>query len=314
MGPFQMVTRRRFVGTTAALPAAAALNRHAHAFSGRPVTLIVPFAPGGGTDILAREFATVVPRYLGTQIFVENRAGASGTLGTQHVANAAPDGQTLLFSSAVSTAILPHLYTRMPRLNLTAVSAPAYSPYVICSSSLRSVSDMRGRTPRFANPGVGTVPHIMALLIAQQGRFPVLHVPFRGTAPALAELISGQQVDAMCMPLIVAEPHVRAGRLNTLAISAPVRPGVPSFEDVGLGGAAFSDWLGVMAPQGTRPDIVDTLNRAFGAAAQDPQLRNRVTAAGYFTEVATSAQTDRLIQGLADRLGEAIRRAGLTMG
>lgn len=288
------MNRRRFastLGAAALLPAAA----RADDFPTRPITLIVPFSAGGSMDVLARLSAQHVAGALGQPVVIDNRGGAAGLIGAASVARADPDGYTLLMASAAQVTIPPFVNRTLafdPPKDLTPVAHLADTPMALivsAKSPFASVADFvteaRGRRGglNYASTGVGTISHLVMETLKLAADIDVLHVPYRGAAPALNDL-QANQVQAMFTSTASAAPLVAAGKLRPLAVTTPVRspllPEVPTMAQAGWPTAEVVVWAGIMAPAGVPRTIVRRLERAFVDAALAPEVHDRLVKLG----------------------------------
>ena len=248
----------------------------------RPVKLLAPFTPGGGTDILSRIVAAKMSDSLGQQVVVENRPGANGAIGSAAVAKAPKDGYTLVWVTADTHAIIPHIYPNLnydPRRDFASVGIAGYFPYALvvnpnfpAANVADFVAQAKARPGKvtFASWGVGGSAHVAMEMFKQQGKFDVLHVPFQGAAPAIQAVVGGQ-VDSMIVPMSVADSYFRGGRLKMLGLASPARfagaPELRTFAEQGVPVNAGT-WVGIMAPAGTPHDVLQRLNSALNATIE----------------------------------------------
>jgi tripartite-type tricarboxylate transporter receptor subunit TctC len=309
MANLKLPHRRQFLHLAAGAAALPALSRIARAqsYPTRPVRIIVPFAPGGGTDYVARLLAEYLTRVLGQQVVVENKSGAGGMLGVEMAAKSPPDGHTVLISTDI-VASAPHIlkgntdYVK----GLVPVIAVARSPLVLAvhpSLGVNSVADLiRVAAQRpglgYATSGVGTQQHFAAEWFAQIAGLKLDHVPYRGGGQAMNDLLAGHIPIGFLGPALI--PHHRAGTLRLLAHASRARsavlPGVPTFQEAGVQGLVIEVWLGVFVPARTPPAIVARLNAEIGKALTDPAMR---------ASLLQSAQEP--IGGSADELAAIVR-------
>jgi tripartite-type tricarboxylate transporter receptor subunit TctC len=283
--------RRNFL---AGLPAAlAAATARADTWPQRPIHIVVPFPPGGAADAVPRGIAQHIQQQLGATCLIDNRPGASGTIGANAVAKAEPDGYTLL-SHVSAIVIQPHLgpapYDVLA--DLVPITQTVAGSYVLVAHPSFPADDLpgfiesvRGAPGRYnyGSFGSGSGPHLaMELLKAETGLF-IVHVPFRGAAPALQELLAGR-LDLAFDTTFAALPHLRAGRLKAIALGGAQRldslPGVPTVAET-LPGFDTDGWQGLFAPAGTPPAVLASVESAVAAALRDPQLAQGITRLGF---------------------------------
>jgi len=288
------MTRRFFAGAVAGLAAAAALvaspSAHADDYPSRYVTMIVPYAAGGPTDINARVLAAALSNVLGKQVVVENRGGAGTTIGTAQVAHAAPDGYTLLFADiglAVSHNIVKASYDPerdfVPVAFVTRSSLSLVVNPKVPAKTVKELIALAKRKPgelQYGSAGLGSPPHLAGLALTRTTGTNMLHVAYKGSGPAVADVIAGQ-ISLMFLGPAAAAPYVKSGQLRALAITgterSPALPDVPTFRESGidLAGIDTGTWWGIVAPAGTPADVVDKLNRAVNKALTDPSLKEK---------------------------------------
>ena len=273
------------LGATLALAAQAAGS-----FPEKAVTVIVPFPPGGSTDTVARAVAQSMGDQLGKPFVVENRPGATGTIGATAVKRAAPDGYTLMVASLGPFVVTPHLMKNLPydaTKDFDYISIPVQAPNVLVASSsqkARTVAEVIATLKAhpgkitFASSGNGSSDHLSAELFWQQTGTEAVHVPYKGGAPAITDLLGGQ-VDFSFQNVNAVLPHLRSRKLHAIAVTgtrrSPVLPDVPTLEEAGVKGAEVYSWQGMAAPKGLPPEVKATLAKAAIAAVQQPELRKR---------------------------------------
>ena len=264
----------------------------AQAYPAKSVRLIVPYAPGGGVDIVARTLAQELTRRMGQQIIVDNRTGAGGNIGSDVVAKATPDGYTLLIASPAN-AINPSLYAKMPfnpMRDLTPVALIATVPAVLLASpalpvktvkELVALAKAKPGTLNFGSGGSGTTEHLAGEMLNAQAGIDMQHVPYKGGAAVLPDLISGQ-ISVFFVNQPFALPYIKAGTVKVLGVASDERsaalPDVPTLAEAGFADFRVSVWYGIMAPAATPKGIVSQLNREIVAALASPEMRERLLA------------------------------------
>jgi tripartite-type tricarboxylate transporter receptor subunit TctC len=290
--------RRTFLPAVCAVLAAVAtapMNAHAQAWPNRPIKLMVGFAPGGGTDIVARALAQKMTEVLGTPVLVENHAGASGTIAADLVARAPADGYTLLMGHSNSNAIAPFVLQKVPydaATDFTPITYIGYVPNVLVvnpgvpAKSVAELIALARSKPGFytyASSGVGSTQHLAGALFAQLTDTKLNHVPYKGSGQAIVDLLSGQvSMNFDTMPPVLEQ--VRAGKLRALAISTPQRvaqlPDVPTFVEVGIRGFDVTNWYSVMGPKNLPGDLVARIDDAVKKSMTDPAIRANLEGQG----------------------------------
>jgi len=318
-----MISRKRRLACLAL--ALAAPLAHGQGAQSRPVRIVVPFAPGGGSDILARAIAVPLQKALGQTVFVENRAGAGGNIGADFVARSEPDGHTLLFTAA-PFAIAPALFPKLafdPVRDFTPITQVATVPLLVVTrpeSPLRSLEDLiamareQGDAVTFASFGNGSPPHLVGESINRIAGVRMTHVPYKGSAPALADVIAGN-VTVAILDAVSMAPQVRSGRLKALAITGPKRsPALPDIPTLGQAGIAFDTvgWHAVFAPAGMDPALARKLNEAFNRVIATPDIRERIVSGGSIPiePALTADQWAEQFRRDVQAWGEAARRSG----
>ncbi|UUX97137.1 Bug family tripartite tricarboxylate transporter substrate binding protein [Aquabacterium sp. J223] len=295
--PASTATRRRLLGGfSAALLAAAPLFAAAQSWPDRPVTLVVPFPAGGSTDMIARSLPAKLQERFGQTFVVDNRPGATGTLGAGQVKRAPADGHTLLVASLGPYVIAPHLiksvpYDALKDFDYLTVAVQAPNVLVVpAASPQRTVADLLAALKKqpekltFASSGNGSSDHLTAELFWLQSGTSGLHVPYKGGAPAINDLLGGV-VDASFQNINVVTQHVASGRLRALAITgdkrSPLLPQVPTLAEAGVADVDVYSWQAVAAPRGLPADVKQKLHAAMVAALNDPVVKTRLTDLGF---------------------------------
>jgi tripartite-type tricarboxylate transporter receptor subunit TctC len=321
-----MPLRRVLAAVFACAAALMAATAQAQAFPDKPIRVIVGFPPGGPTDAVARIVGEHVSQTLGQPVIVENRPGASGNIAAAYVARSAADGYTLFFSTAGVLSMNPFLYAN-PGFDVKrdfapithAVSVPALLVVqpAFPADDVKTLVQMARQEPgriSFASAGFGGPPHMAVELLKSVAHIDLLHVPYKGAAPAVTDLISGQ-VKMGILDLPVLLPQVRAGKLKALAITSkarsPLLPDLPTMTEAGYPGATFDNWYGVVAPAATPAQVRERLAAAFIAALQDPGVNRKLTDMGAVVVASTPAEFGAMIQAETRRWGQVIQHAGI---
>ncbi len=311
----------------AACTAFAAPAALAQKFPDKPVRFIVPFPPGGGNDILARAIAPKMGEFLGQPVVIDNRAGAGGNIGTDLAAKSAPDGYTIVIASNQVT-INPWLYAKLPfdiEKDFVAVAQAASVPMVLAvhpsvpANTLKEFIALAKASPGKFNhgtPGNGTPQHIAFEVFNHAASVQVTHIAYKGTGPAIADLIGGQ-VQSAIGTMASLEQHVKAGKLRALGVTTPKRspamPNVPTIAEAGLPGFEVPLWYSILAPAGTPKEIVARLSSEVARALAVPETRERLTAQGFDVNYLNPEQMSDLIRNDIARWQKSIKDIGLKL-
>jgi tripartite-type tricarboxylate transporter receptor subunit TctC len=313
----------RLVSSLCLAGAAALAVPAAAQYPDKPVRLVVPWPVGGGSDVVARVVAQPLGERLKQTVVVENRPGANGAIGSEAVARAAKDGYALVWVTADTHAINPHVYPKLaydPRRDFAAVGIAGYFPYALvvnpafpASSVAEFVAEAKKRPGKvtFASWGVGGSAHVAMEMFKQQGGFDVLHVPFQGAASAIQAVIGGQ-VDSMIVPISVADPHARSGRVKMLGLAADKRfSGAPDLRTMAEQGVPVNagTWVGIMAPAGTPNDVLARLNRELNAVIDTPAVREALVKLNVDPSTMTVEQFKGFVDAEYERWGKTVRDA-----
>ncbi len=296
--------------------------QEANGYPNRPIRFVVPYPPGGGTDIVARILADPLAAVLGQPIIIDNRGGAAGSLGTDIVAKAAPDGYTILFTLS-SLTINPKLY-ELPfdvEKDFVPISLAALIPQILVANpsvpanNVRELIALAKSEPgklNFASVGTGSPGHIAGELFKLKTGVDMVHVPYKGGGPAVTDTISGQ-VQLLFVSLPAALQHVRAGRLKALAVTSDQRsaaaPEIPTIAESGVPDCVVNSWYGALAPAKTPPAIVAKLQAAFAQVLAQPDVKAKLFQQGAEAASSTSAEFERRIQAELKQWEYVIREA-----
>jgi tripartite-type tricarboxylate transporter receptor subunit TctC len=318
MRPFKKILATLLLAASAAA---------AQAWPDQPITLVVPYTPGTGIDLIARQLSARLPAVLGQPVVVDNVAGASGNIGSEKVARAKPDGYTLLVQ--VNTLVMnKSLYKSLaydPLNDFTPVSLTSWgtlllvtNPNVQKTTSVAQVVAAAKGSPgklTYATPGVGTPHHLSMAMLLQSTGTEMLHVPYKGTAGAVTDLLGGR-IDYMFLPVHVALQHIQAGKLKAIATGSDKRlaqlPEVPTLAEAGIQGGNVDMWYGVLAPKGTPSAVVARLNKEIAAVLKQPEVAAAFEAQGMEPAASTPADFGKLIDKDAMRWAGVVQRGRIT--
>src|SRR5262245_24363433 len=313
--------RRRFL-----FPLLAGLLAAPRAFAwpDQPIKLVVPFTPGTGPDLIARFVGERLSQRLGQPVVVENVAGASGNIGSQQVARAKPDGLTLM--SSVNTLVMnASLYKNLPYdpvadfvpIGLSAwgslvlVAHPSQRPNSL--TELTAAAKAAPKTITYGSPGVGTPHHLSMALVETASGIELVHVPYKGTAGAVQDLLGGQ-IGYMFLPVHVSAQHIRAGKLKAIVAGSPHRlpqlPDVPTLGESGLKGIDVDMWYGFFAPKGTPPELVERLNKEIATILTSPEAKTVFEAQGLMPATSTPAALGEIVARARTRWADVVAKRG----
>ncbi len=318
-----MIGRRALLAAALAVWAGSTL---AQPYPSKPIRLIVPFTPGGSTDILGRAIGQKLAEALAQQVVIENRPGAGGSIGAEAAARAAPDGYTLLMGHIGTLAVNPSLYPKLgydplksfvpvawvARVTNVLVVNPAVPAHTV-QELVKLARDQPGRL-RYASGGNGSAAHLTTEYFKLQTQTDIVHVPYKGTAPAVTDLLGGQ-VEVMMSGAPALMPHVRAGKLRALGVSNAQRveslPDLPTIAEAGVPGFEAIQWYGVVAPAGTPEAVIARLNAEINRALATPELKARLVAEGAEAAPTTPQAFGAFIAAEIERWRPVIQKAGL---
>lgn len=318
-------TRRTWRALASALLSCAALLAQAQNYPARPVKIVVPFPPGGPTDVMGRFVATKLGEVMGQSFVVENRAGAGGTIGSDTVAQAPADGYTLLYGSTSTLAMAPSLYAKLsydPRKSFAPISLVSSGPMLIAvnatvpATSLNQLIALaKGQAGKlnYSSAGNATPPHLAAELFKSLTGVDLVHVPYKGGGPALQAVVAGE-VQVFFEGMVTLLPHIKSGRLRALAITGtardPALPEVPTVAEAGLPAFQVAFWSGLVAPAGTPADVVNALNAALRQALGNADARTTLSKYGLQAAGNSPAEFAQFIDSEISRWARAIQASG----
>ena len=317
-----MLTRSRATVLTLILGWTMFLPAFAQPYPSRPVTLVVPFPPGGGTDTGGRILAEQLSKRWGQPVVIDNKGGAAGQIGADLVSKAKPDGYTLLLGNIGTQAINPSLYAKLPYDADTAFApisliaelplAMMVNPTVPAKTPAEFISLAKSKPGQlsYSSAGAGGAPHLAAEMFKDQTGTFILHVPYRGGGPAIADLIAGH-VQLSFMTVLEASGHIKAGKLRALAVTGSNRltalPDVPALAETTIPGFNAISWLGLLAPAGTPPNLVEKIAADVRAVLADEAVKSRYISLGGVPRATTPQEFVRLIADDRQRYAQIIK-------
>jgi tripartite-type tricarboxylate transporter receptor subunit TctC len=310
----------------AALSFAAADGVRAQNFPARPIRIVVAFPPGGPTDFVGRVIADRMTALLGQRVYIDNKPGANGTLGGGDVAKSDPDGYSLFLTTAGAVTVSPHIQAKMPfdtfrdfapvALVTKVTEILVVSPKLGIKSAkeLVAMAKQKPGAITFASTGIGSPPHLAQVLFSDAAGVKFLHVPYRGAAPALTDLLGGQvQVVALDLPVIYSQ--IQAGNLLPIGAAAakrdPLLPNVPTLAEQGYPNTDASNWYGLLAPAKTPPAVIAKLNKAVNDALNDPAAREKLVKTGAVPSGGTPEQFGTFMKAEYEKWGAVVRAHGI---
>jgi tripartite-type tricarboxylate transporter receptor subunit TctC len=318
-------TRRTLVLGAAALAAAPGLAGAQAAWPTKPIRIVVPFPPGGSTDLLARRIGEKLQAALGQPVVVENRGGAGGTTGSDAVAKSAPDGTTLLMGVTGTNAISASLYPKLsydPAKDFAPVSLVVSAPLVLVKSPAyapRTLKEMvaalkaKPGSASFGSAGNGTSMHLTGEMFELAAKVAMVHIPYKGSAGALQDLMGGQ-IETMWGDFLVVQPQVQSGKLQAIAVTSkarhPLLPDVPTVAESGYPGLEALSWQGVFAPAGTPEPVVERLNREINKALASPDLVEFFGSRGFALGGSTAGEFRAFVQAEIAKWAAIVKASG----
>ena len=305
----------------------ASSNASAQTFPTKPVTMVVPYAAGGPTDVASRVIAQQMQAALGVNVIIENKPGASSILGAQHVAAAAPDGHTILMVTTTTLCTNPHLYKKLPykvedfapvamAVKVPLGLAVKKSLPVSTIAELKEYAQNRANKMNYGSAGTGANSQLVNVLMNQALNIQMTEVPYRGTAPALADLAGGH-VDALVDAIATLLPMHRAGTIKILgnfdSVRSPVAPDVPTFAESGYPGLVAFTWFAVVAPAKVPEAVIAKLNKAVMTAVESPETKRKFAEMGFIPQTSSARDLAVYIQSENDRWGPLIKKMGIQL-
>ena len=293
-------------------------------YPSKPVRVVVPFAPGGGSDFTGRLIAQKLSERMGTQFIVENKPGAGGNLGASEVVKAAPDGYTLLIISA-SYTVNPSVYKLAfdPVNDITPIIQISGGPYVIAvhpsvpAKTLAELVELAKKQPdklAYGSSGSGSIMHVASEYFLDSAKIKVLHVPYKGTGPALQDTIGGQ-VQLVFGAIPATLPHVKSGRLRALAVTTAKRvaaaPDLPTVAESGYAGYEVTNWHGMVGPKGLPKDVLERLNREINEIIKSEDMKKHMETEGLEPAGGSPARFGEILKSEAERWAKVVKQAGI---
>jgi tripartite-type tricarboxylate transporter receptor subunit TctC len=325
------VKREKWVlaaGMSIAICGPCAHSQSTAAYPVRPVRFVVPYPPGGTTDIVARGIAAKLTERFGQQVVIDNRGGASTIIGAEAAAKAAPDGYTLLLATSTTMSINPQIFAKLPYAvsDFAPITSVVYVPFVIAThpsvpassiAELVALAKARPGTLKYSTPGSASSNHLAGALLETMAGMKLLHVPYKGSGPATTAALGGE-VQIVITGIATVMPHWKSGKLKILAFGSDKRhpgfPEIPSTGEAGLKGYEAGTWFGIVTRAGTARPIVDKLNQAIVAALVTAETKERYAAIGFDVFASTPEAFARFMKNDQARAAKVIQAAGIKAG
>ena len=318
------ITRRHALLSTAAALAAPIAFAQADKWPSKPVRIVVPYPPGGSSDIIARAISNILADSLKQSVIVDNKPGANGNLGADLVAKSAPDGYTLLLCDVGALAISPSVYPKLPldpSKELRGVTMLAYSPHLLVvhpsvpANNLKElVALSKQKDLNFAVSGTGGAPHLAGVSLANAVGARWQYVPYKGGSQAITDTVGGQ-TQVMMNGMLATYPHVQSGKLKLLAVSKrsrmPLIGEVPTIAEQGVPGFESGSWQGILAPKGTPEAVVQKLNAALVSAIRNPEVRGRLAGQGAEVVTMTPQEQDQFFATERKRWAQVVAASNI---
>lgn len=319
------INRRDLIGASLALGLGAA-NAQTASWPSKPIRLIVPYPPGGSSDIIARSISQLLSEALKQSVIVENKAGANGNLGADFVAKSSPDGYTLLLCDTGALAISPSVYTKLPfdpSKDLRGVTMLAYSPHLLVvhpsvrANNLKELIELSKRSElNFAVTAMGSAPHLAGVAVGRASGAKWQFIPYKGGSQAVTDTIAGQ-TQVLMNGMLATLPFVQSGKLKILGVSKstrmPLIGDVPTLAEQGLTGFESGTWQGILVANGTPPAIINRLNAELIKIIRNPDVRAKLAGQGAEVVTMTSAKQDEFFNQERSRWAKVVKEAAITL-
>ena len=320
------LNRRKVLASSVAFGMVAATGARAQSWPAKPIRIVVPYPPGGSSDIIARAISQPLSEALGQPVIVDNKAGANGNLGADLVAKSAPDGYTLLLCDTGALAISPSVYTKLsfnPATDLRGVTMLAYSPHLLVvhpsvpANNLKELVGLSHQKPlSFAVTAIGSAPHLAGVAVERATKAKWQYIPYKGGAQAVSDTIGGQ-TQVLMNGMLATLPHVQSGKLKLLGVSKatrmPLIGNVPTLQEQGIAGFESGTWQGMLVAKGTPPAVVARLNAELIKVIRSPDIRARLAGQGAEVVTMTPAGQDQFFAKEAKRWAEVVAQANIKL-
>jgi tripartite-type tricarboxylate transporter receptor subunit TctC len=320
------LNRRKVLASSVAFGMVAATGARAQSWPAKPIRIVVPYPPGGSSDIIARAISQPLSEALGQPVIVDNKAGANGNLGADLVAKSAPDGYTLLLCDTGALAISPSVYTKLPfnpATDLRGVTMLAYSPHLLVvhpsvpANNLKELVALSQQKPlSFAVTAIGSAPHLAGVAVERATNAKWQYIPYKGGAQAVSDTIGGQ-TQVLMNGMLATLPHVQSGKLKLLGVSKatrmPLIGNVPTLQEQGIAGFESGTWQGMLVAKGTPQAVVARLNAELIKVIRSPDIRARLAGQGAEVVTMTPAGQDQFFAKEAKRWAEVVAQANIKL-
>ncbi len=320
------LNRRKVLASSVALGMVAATGARAQAWPAKPIRIVVPYPPGGSSDIIARAISQPLSEALGQPVIVDNKAGANGNLGADLVAKSQPDGYTMLLCDTGALAISPSVYTKLsfnPATDLRGVTMLAYSPHLLVvhpsvpANNLKELVALSQQKPlSFAVTAIGSAPHLAGVAVERATNAKWQYIPYKGGAQAVSDTIGGQ-TQVLMNGMLATLPHVQSGKLKLLGVSKatrmPLIGNVPTLQEQGIAGFESGTWQGMLVAKGTPQAVIARLNAELIKVIRSPDIRARLAGQGAEVVTMTSAEQDLFFAKEAKRWAQVVAQANIKL-